>query len=148
MEDVKFVVSPKRYTEETQVFSVRMPRDMIRELDNYDQTTSQVTQLNSEKTEASDKLNELRTERNSLGLFAGKEKKRLDTEIIDMVETIRQIEHKLTASGAYGGWWLRSTRGASINADCILGGLIFKLPVDCHAFAVRPALWIDLTAGN
>ena len=53
-----------------------------------------------------------------------------------------------TDSGAYGGWWLRSTRGASINADCILGGLIFKLPVDCHAFAVRPALWIDLTAGN
>ncbi len=39
MEDVKFVVSPKRYTEETQVFSVRMPKDMIRELDSLAQRT-------------------------------------------------------------------------------------------------------------
>ena len=82
--------------------------------DNYDQTTSQVTQLNSEKTEASDKLNELRTERNSLGLFAGKEKKRLDTEIIDMVETIRQIEHKLTATCKQLGGF--STKAAADNA--------------------------------
>ena len=33
------VVSPKRYTEETQVFSVRMPKDMIRELDSLAQRT-------------------------------------------------------------------------------------------------------------
>lgn len=39
MEDVKFVVSPKRYTEETQVFSVRMPKDMIRDLDAVAQKT-------------------------------------------------------------------------------------------------------------
>ena len=39
MEDVKFVVNPKRYTEETQVFSVRMPKDMIRDLDAAAQRT-------------------------------------------------------------------------------------------------------------
>ena len=39
MEDVKFIVSPKRYTEETQVFSVRMPKDMIRDLDAVAQKT-------------------------------------------------------------------------------------------------------------
>ena len=39
MEDVKFVVSPKRYTEDTQVFSVRMPKDMIRDLDAAAQRT-------------------------------------------------------------------------------------------------------------
>ena len=39
MENVKLVVSPKRYTEETQVFSVRMPKDMIRELDSLAQRT-------------------------------------------------------------------------------------------------------------
>lgn len=39
MEDVKFVVSPKRYTEETQVFSIRIPKDMLRDVDAVAQKT-------------------------------------------------------------------------------------------------------------
>ena len=33
MAEKKFVLRAKRYTEESQVFSVRMPRDMLRDLD-------------------------------------------------------------------------------------------------------------------
>ena len=39
MEDVKFIISPKRYTEESQVFSVRMPKDMLRDVDAVAQKT-------------------------------------------------------------------------------------------------------------
>ena len=39
MEDIKFVISPKRYTEESQVFSVRMPKDMLRDVDAVAQKT-------------------------------------------------------------------------------------------------------------
>lgn len=39
MEDVKFIISPKRYTEESQVFSVRMPKDMLRDIDTVAQKT-------------------------------------------------------------------------------------------------------------
>ena len=39
MEDIKFVISPKRYTEESQVFSVRMPKDMLRDIDAVAQKT-------------------------------------------------------------------------------------------------------------
>ncbi len=33
MTEKKFILKAKRYTEESQVFSVRMPRDMLRDLD-------------------------------------------------------------------------------------------------------------------
>ena len=39
MEDAKFVISPKRYKEESQVFSVRMPKDMLRDVDAVAQKT-------------------------------------------------------------------------------------------------------------
>lgn len=39
MEDAKFVISPKRYKEESQVFSVRMPKDMLRDVDVVAQKT-------------------------------------------------------------------------------------------------------------
>ena len=39
MEDVKFIISPKRYKEESQVFSVRMPKDMLRDIDAVAQKT-------------------------------------------------------------------------------------------------------------
>ncbi len=39
MENIKFVISPKRYTEESQVFSVRMPKDMLRDIDAVAQKT-------------------------------------------------------------------------------------------------------------
>lgn len=39
MEDAKFVISPKRYKEESQVFSVRMPKDMLRDIDAVAQKT-------------------------------------------------------------------------------------------------------------
>lgn len=39
MEEVKFLLSAKRYKEETQVFSVRVPRDMLRDVDAVAQKT-------------------------------------------------------------------------------------------------------------
>jgi predicted DNA-binding protein len=39
MEDAKFIISPKRYKEESQVFSVRMPKDMLRDVDAVAQKT-------------------------------------------------------------------------------------------------------------
>ena len=33
MAEVKFVLKAKKYTEESQVFSVRMPKDMLRDVD-------------------------------------------------------------------------------------------------------------------
>lgn len=50
----------------------------------YDKTAAQIKQLNGEKTAANSRLNTLRSERDSLGLFAGKEKKRLDGEISEI----------------------------------------------------------------
>lgn len=39
MAEKKFILKAKRYTEESQVFSVRMPRDMLRDLDAIAKTT-------------------------------------------------------------------------------------------------------------
>ena len=34
MEEIRFLLSPKRYKEESQVLSVRMPKDMLRDVDD------------------------------------------------------------------------------------------------------------------
>lgn len=39
MEDTKLVVSPKKYSAESQVLSVRMPKDMLQEIDTVSQKT-------------------------------------------------------------------------------------------------------------
>jgi predicted DNA-binding protein len=39
MEEIKFLLSPKRYKEETQVFSIRIPKDMLRDVDAVAQKT-------------------------------------------------------------------------------------------------------------
>ena len=39
MEDAKLVIAPKRYAAESQVLSVRMPKDMLREVDVVAQKT-------------------------------------------------------------------------------------------------------------
>ena len=39
MEEIKFLLTPKRYKEESQVFSVRMPKDMLRDVDDVAQRT-------------------------------------------------------------------------------------------------------------
>ncbi len=39
MEEIKFLLSPKRYKEETQVFSIRIPKDMLRDVDVVAQKT-------------------------------------------------------------------------------------------------------------
>lgn len=39
MEDTKLVVSPKKYNAESQVLSVRMPKDMLQEIDTVSQKT-------------------------------------------------------------------------------------------------------------
>ncbi len=39
MEDAKLVIAPKRYAAESQVLSVRMPKDMLREVDAVAQKT-------------------------------------------------------------------------------------------------------------
>ena len=64
----------------------------------YDEAFSQTEQLNAEKTDILNKLNALRSKRDSLGLFAGKEKKRLDEEISGLTEEINQIDLKLASA--------------------------------------------------
>ena len=39
MEEIKFLLSPKRYKEETQVFSIRIPKDMLQDVDVVAQKT-------------------------------------------------------------------------------------------------------------
>ncbi len=39
VEEIKFLLSPKRYKEETQVFSIRIPKDMLRDVDAVAQKT-------------------------------------------------------------------------------------------------------------
>lgn len=64
----------------------------------YDKTAARIKQLNSEKTAANSRLNTLRSERDSLGLFAGKEKKRLDGEISEIAAGLKQLELKLDSA--------------------------------------------------
>lgn len=40
MDDIKFVLTRKRYKEESQVLSVRIPKDMLRDLDAVAQKTN------------------------------------------------------------------------------------------------------------
>lgn len=61
----------------------------------YDKAAAQIQRLNDEKTAATNRLIALRTQRDSLGLFAGKEKKRLDGEISEIAAGLKQLELKL-----------------------------------------------------
>ena len=64
----------------------------------YDKTAAQIKQLNGEKTAANSRLNTLRSKRDSLGLFAGKERKRLDGEISEIAAGLKQLELKLDSA--------------------------------------------------
>ena len=66
--------------------------------DSYEQIVLEMNQLTDKKTKTGSKLAELRSRLDSLGRFAGKEKKRLEREISDAALTLDQIEEKL----AYG----------------------------------------------
>ncbi|MDO4835924.1 MAG: CopG family transcriptional regulator [Clostridia bacterium] len=39
MQDSKLIITPKRYKDETQVISVRMPKDMLHDIDAVAQNT-------------------------------------------------------------------------------------------------------------
>lgn len=83
----------------------------------YDNAAAQTIQLNSERTAALNKLNALRSARDSLGLFAGKERKRLDGEISSMTETIKQIDLKLTSTrGQLGGFESKAIADRALSA--------------------------------
>ena len=64
----------------------------------YDKTAAQIKQLNRAKTAANSSLNTLRSKRDSLGLFAGKERKRLDGEISEIAAGLKQLELKLDSA--------------------------------------------------
>lgn len=65
----------------------------------YDETAAaQIQRFNNEKTAATNRLIALRTQRDSLGLFAGKEKKRLDGEISEIAAGLKQLELKLDSA--------------------------------------------------
>lgn len=64
----------------------------------YDKAAAQIQRFNDEKTAATNRLIALRTQRGSLGLFAGKEKKRLDGEISEIVAGLKQLELKLDSA--------------------------------------------------
>ena len=63
-----------------------------------DKTAAQIKQLNGEKTAANSRLNTLRSKRDSLGLFAVKERKRLDGEISEIAAGLKQLELKLDSA--------------------------------------------------
>ena len=64
----------------------------------YDETAAQIRWLNSEKTAANSRLNTLRSKRDFLGLFAGKERKRVDGEISEIAAGLKQLELKLDSA--------------------------------------------------
>ena len=64
----------------------------------YDKAAAQIQRFNDEKTAATNRLSALRTQRDSLGLFAGKEKKRLDGEISEIAAGLKQLELKLDSA--------------------------------------------------
>lgn len=65
----------------------------------YDKTAAaQIQRFNNEKPAATNRLIALRTQRDSLGLFAGKEKKRLDGEISEIAAGLKQLELKLDSA--------------------------------------------------
>ena len=39
MSNSKLIITPRRYTDETQVISVRIPKDMLRDIDDVTQKT-------------------------------------------------------------------------------------------------------------
>ena len=64
----------------------------------YDKAAAQIQRINDEKTAANSRLNTLRSKRDSLGLFAGKERKRLDGEISEIAAGLKQLELKLDSA--------------------------------------------------
>ena len=79
--------------------------DLEKICSGYDQVFFQVRKLDVEKEAANTKLNELCAQRDSLGMFAGKEKKRLKSEISEMTAAVKQMDVKLAAgSQQLGGY--------------------------------------------
>ena len=64
----------------------------------YDKVAAQIRQYSDERAAANSRLSALRTQRDSLGLFAGKEKKRLDGEISEITTGLKQLDLKLTSA--------------------------------------------------
>ena len=64
----------------------------------YDKVAAQIRQYSDERAAANSRLSALRTKRDSLGLFAGKEKKRLDGEISEITTGLKQLDLKLTSA--------------------------------------------------
>ena len=77
--------------------------DLERICAGYDQTASQMRRLSMEKAETERKLNDLRAQHDSLGVFAGKEKKRLENEILNASQALKQLDEQLAYAGALLG---------------------------------------------
>ncbi len=73
--------------------------------DNFDEAVAAMQQLNAKKAKTNSKLEELRAQHDSLGRFAGKEKKRIESEISKESETMHQIDAKMAyAAAVLGGF--------------------------------------------
>ena len=82
--------------------------------DGYDQAVSKIRKLAVEKEAANKKLQELCAQRDSLGVFSGKEKKRLESEIAEITASVKQMDVKLTnESQKLGGY---STKEDALKA--------------------------------
>lgn len=83
----------------------------------YDKAAAQIQRINDEKTAATNRLIELRTQRDSLGLFAGKEKKRLDGEISEIAAGLKKLELKLdSALKQLGGFESKDAADKALSA--------------------------------
>ena len=73
--------------------------------DNFDEVVVGIRKLTEQKAKTGSKLDELRSRYDSLGVFAGKEKKQLESEIAEASETMYQIDTKLAyANELLGGF--------------------------------------------
>ena len=63
----------------------------------FDQVAFKARKLSVERTAAAEKLSALISRRDSLGMFSGKEKKRLESEISETSEAVKQFDVQLAA---------------------------------------------------
>lgn len=77
--------------------------DLERIRDNFDRAWVQMQKLQTERAQTESKLTELKSEHDSLGRFAGKEKKRLEGEITKATEMMNKIDGMLADTSAQLG---------------------------------------------
>lgn len=95
------------YREQTLAMRLATAKQKVADLekirDSFDQATIQMQKLQAEKAKIRSELDALNTKRDSLGLFAGKEKKILEGEITNTTAALNRVEADLASASAQRG---------------------------------------------